>query len=206
MHLLFTQVHFFFWQLNRGQQIEMKQLITWVNAKNRHKRCTRPNATWWGKVIHWELCTRLKFNYINKWYIDMIKSVLENETHKILWDFEIQTDHSILAKLATPSDNLKEKRNCNLMNFGVSLDHRVKKKETEKINKYLDLAREPKKAVLHEGDSDANNSWCAENLEKNWKSGRIETIQTTALLKSPGDLWRLTVTQTRGKGHKLTLK
>ena len=26
------------------------------------------------------------------------KSVLENETHKLLWDFEIQTDHLILAR------------------------------------------------------------------------------------------------------------
>ena len=26
------------------------------------------------------------------------ESVLENEIHKILWDFEIQTDHLILAR------------------------------------------------------------------------------------------------------------
>ena len=26
------------------------------------------------------------------------KSVLENETHKILWDFEIKMDHPILAR------------------------------------------------------------------------------------------------------------
>ena len=26
------------------------------------------------------------------------ESVLENETHKLLWDFEIQTDHQISAR------------------------------------------------------------------------------------------------------------
>ena len=39
-------------------------------------------------------------------------------------------------------------------------------------------------------------------------SGRVETIQTTALLnteKSPGDLRRLAVTQTPVENHQLTL-
>ena len=27
-----------------------------------------------------------------------LKSVLENETHKVLWDFEIQTDHTFTAR------------------------------------------------------------------------------------------------------------
>ena len=35
----------------------------------------------------------------------------------------------------------------------VIADNRRKIKENEKIDKYLDLAREPKKAVEHEGDS-----------------------------------------------------
>ena len=35
--------------------------------------------------------------------------------------------------------------------------------------------------------------------------GRVETIQTTALLKSPGDLRKLAVTQTPVKNYLLTL-
>ena len=50
---------------------------------------TRHNLV--GKVIHWELCKKLKFDYTNKWYIHNPESVLENKTHKLLWDFEIQT-------------------------------------------------------------------------------------------------------------------
>ena len=51
-----------------------------------------------GEVIHWELCKRLNFEYISKLYMHKLESVQENEMHKILWDFEIQTDHLILAR------------------------------------------------------------------------------------------------------------
>ena len=44
---------------------------------------------WVGKVIHREMCKKLKFDSTNKWYIHNPESVLENETHKLLWDFEI---------------------------------------------------------------------------------------------------------------------
>ena len=48
-----------------------------------------------GKVIKWKLCKRLKFDHITKWYMHKPESVLENKVHKILWDFEIQTNHLI---------------------------------------------------------------------------------------------------------------
>ena len=46
-----------------------------------------------GKVIHWEIREKLKFDHTNKWYMHNPASVLENDTHKFLWDFDIQTDH-----------------------------------------------------------------------------------------------------------------
>ena len=54
---------------------------------------TRPD--WVGKVIHWELCKLFEFDHTNKCYIHNQESVLENETHKFLWDFKTQTDHLI---------------------------------------------------------------------------------------------------------------
>ena len=30
---------------------------------------------------------------MNKWYLHKLESALENETHKILWKFDIHTDH-----------------------------------------------------------------------------------------------------------------
>ena len=44
---------------------------------------------WLGKVIHWELCKKFKFYHMKKCYMHKPTSVLENETHKFLWDFEI---------------------------------------------------------------------------------------------------------------------
>ena len=49
-------------------------------AQNEYK--TRHD--WVGRVIHWELCKRLKFDHSAKWYLHKPESVLENEKHKIL--------------------------------------------------------------------------------------------------------------------------
>ena len=56
---------------------------------------------WVGKVIHWEMCNKFKFDHTNKWYIHNPAPVLENDTHKLLWDFDIHTDHLISAKKRT---------------------------------------------------------------------------------------------------------
>ena len=53
---------------------------------------------WAGKVIDWEMCKKFKFDHTNKWYMHNPAPVLENDTHKLLWDFKIQTDHLIRAR------------------------------------------------------------------------------------------------------------
>ena len=45
-------------------------------AQNMYK--TR--QAWVGKVIHWELCMKFKFDHMNKCYMHKPASVLENET------------------------------------------------------------------------------------------------------------------------------
>ena len=50
------------------------------------------------KVIHLELCKKLKFDHTNKRYMHKPEFIFENETHKILWDFEIKTDPLILVR------------------------------------------------------------------------------------------------------------
>ena len=49
-------------------------------------------------TTRWELCKKLKFDHTNKWHMHNPESVLENETHKLLRGFEIQTDHLISAR------------------------------------------------------------------------------------------------------------
>ena len=53
---------------------------------------------WVSKVIHWEMCKKFKFDHTNKWYKDNPASVLENDTHKLRWDFDIHTDLPISAR------------------------------------------------------------------------------------------------------------
>ena len=43
------------------------------------------------------MCKEFKFNPINKWYTHNPAPDLENDTHKLLWDFDIHTDHLISA-------------------------------------------------------------------------------------------------------------
>ena len=100
---------------------------------------------WVGKVIHKEMCKKLKFDHTNKWYMHNPAPVLENNTHKLLWDFDIRTDHLISSRRPDLIIINKEKRTCKIVAFAVPADHRIKLKECEKKDKYLDLARELKK-------------------------------------------------------------
>ena len=70
-----------------------------------------------------------------------------NNNNKLQWDFDIQTDHLILARRPDLIiiNNSKKKRTCKTVDFAVPADHRIKLKESEKKFKYLDLARELKK-------------------------------------------------------------
>ena len=61
------------------------------------------------------------------------ESAQENETHKLLWDFEIQMYHLISDR--RPDRVIVNKKKKNLLNSGLNPDHRVKLKESEKINK-----------------------------------------------------------------------
>ena len=68
-------------------------------------------------------------------------------THKLLWDFDIQTEDLISARrpdLIIINNNNK-KSTCRIVDSVVLEDHRVKLKESEKKDKYLDLAKELKK-------------------------------------------------------------
>ena len=53
---------------------------------------------WVGKVIYWEMCKKFRFDHTNKWYMHNPASPLENNTHKLLWNFHIRTDHLFSAR------------------------------------------------------------------------------------------------------------
>ena len=145
-------------------------------------------------MIHLELCKKLKFDYTNKWYKHNPASVLENEMYKLFWDFEIPKDHQISTR--RPDFILikkkRKKRTCRIVDFAVLVDPRVKLKELEKRDTYLDLARELKNLwnmkvtiipTLTKG--------LVQGLEDEEISRQVETIQTTALLRSARILRRV---------------
>ena len=71
-----------------------------------------------------------------------LESVRENETkHEFPCDFELQMDHLISARRPHLVIGNKKKKNCRVLDFTVTADHRVKSKESKMKDKYLDLAR-----------------------------------------------------------------
>ena len=118
--------------------------------------------------------------------------VLENDSHKLPWDFKKQTDHLIPARKPDLIIINKKKRICKIVDFAVSADHRINLKESEKKNKYLDLGRELKKlwnmkvtiVSIVIGALGTITKGLLKGLEDLEVGGRVETIQTTVLLRT----------------------
>ena len=136
--------------------------------------------------------------------------VLENDSHKLLWDFNIQTDHLIPTRRPDLIIINKRKRICKIVDFAVPADHRIDLNESEKKDKYLDLARELKKlwnmkvtiVPIVIGALGTVTKGLLKGLEDLEVSGWVETIQMTALLRTARILRRVLETW----GDLLSLK
>ena len=128
--------------------------------------------------------------------------VLENDSHKLRWDFSIQTDHLIAARrpdFIIINNKKKKMRICNIVDFAVPADHRINLKESEKKDKYLDLARELKNlwnmkvtiVPIGIGALGTITRGLLKGLEDLEVGGRVETIQMTALLRTARILRRV---------------
>ena len=154
---------------------------------------------WVGKVVHWEMCRKFQFDHTNKWYMHNPAPVLENATHKLLWDFNIQTDHLIPARRPDLIIINKKKKICKIADFAVPADQRINLKESEKKDKYLDLARELKKlwnmkvriVPIVIGALGTITKGLLKSLGDLKIGGWTETIQTTALLRTARILSRV---------------
>ena len=87
---------------------------------------------------------------------------------------------------------MNKKRICKIVDFAVPADNRIKLKEYEKKDKYLDLARELKKLwnmkvriiPIVIGAFGTVTKGLLKGLEDLEVIGKVETIQTTALLRT----------------------
>ncbi len=81
---------------------------------------------------------------------------------------------------------------CKIVDFAVAADHRIKLKEWEKRDKYLDLDRELKElwnmkmpiVPIVIGAFGTFTKVLLKGLEDLEKKGRTETLQTTTLLRT----------------------
>ena len=51
-----------------------------------------------GKIVHWDIYRKIGFNFPEKWYKHKPLSCTENESFKIVWNFNIQTDNIVEHK------------------------------------------------------------------------------------------------------------
>ena len=80
--------------------------------------------------------------YAGIWHNHAIKPVLEKESHKILWDFNIQTVHKLEHNRPDIVVIEKKSRKAWIYDDACTFDTRVIQKENEKVEKYQDLKRE----------------------------------------------------------------
>ena len=133
---------------------------------------------WVRKVIHWEMCKTHTNSY---------------ETLTYTWITWSNRDQ--LQK----KRKKKEKRTCKIVDFAVPADHRIKLKKCEKKDKYLDFARELKKLwnmkvtiiPIVIGAFGTITEGLLKGLEDLEVGGRVETIQTRALLRTARILRRV---------------
>ena len=117
--------------------------------------------------------------------------VLENDTHKLLWDFNIQTDHLFPGRRLDLIVINKKEKICKIVDFTVPVDDRLNLEESEKKDKFLCLARELKTlwnmkvtiVPIVIGALGTITKGLLKGLEDLEFGGRVETIQTTVLLR-----------------------
>ena len=105
------------------------------------------------------------------------------------------------------------------MDFTLPADHKVKFKENEKRDKYLNFASEqPQQKMEYEGDGNTNSNWYTRKYPQRFGKGTggLRNQRTSGdhpdcsifkidlnTEKSPVDLRRLAVTQNPIKDHRL---
>ena len=141
--------------------------------------------------MHLELCQKHGLLGERKWYNHRAEGVMENEDVKILWHFNIQTDHLIEHRRPDIVVLNKKDSTCDIIDVAVPGDKRVNLAEIEKIENYSEQCREVKKiwqlkevrvipiVIGSLGTfSDNFESW----LEKLNLKSSIELMQKAALL------------------------
>ena len=90
-----------------------------------------------GRRVHWEVCKIYGIEVRDRWYEHDAIPLTENGRCKIIWDFNIQTDHVIQARRPDMIVINKKGNMAQVIDFAIPHDSRVGSKEIEKIEKFL---------------------------------------------------------------------
>ena len=102
---------------------------------------------------------------------NIIQIIIQHNTKPSwhIWNIENritthQTDQLIWARrpdlVIVKKKKKRKNRTCRTVGFVAASDNKIEWKESENRDKYLDLARELKKALEHEGNGYTNCNWC----------------------------------------------
>ena len=116
-----------------------------------------------------------------------------------LWYTNRSPDIGQKTRLYNNQQQKEKKKICKIVEFAIPADNRIKLKECEKRDKYPDLGRELKKLwnmkvtiiSIVIGPFGTVTKGLLKGLEDLEVGGRVETIQTTVLLKTARILRRV---------------
>lgn len=94
------------------------------------------------RMIHWKLSEKFMLARSDKWYEHRRETASENTTHKLLWDMNIQFDHTIEAGRPDIVIMDKVEKSAIIIDVAIPGDKRKNEKEKGKIEKYQDIKRE----------------------------------------------------------------
>ena len=93
-------------------------------------------------AVHWNLCYMCGFPCSGQWWLHQPKAVLDNSDYKLLYDFNIFTDHKIAAWHPDLVLMDKQLQCIKLNDVACVMDHHVAEKHKVKIERYLVLVVE----------------------------------------------------------------
>ena len=137
------------------------------------------------------MCKKFKFDHTNKCY--MHNPTAPGERHIQAPVGLSYTNRSPnLGQKTRPYSNNNKKKTCKIVDFAVPAVYRIRLKECEKKNKYLVLTRELEKlwnvqvtiTPIVIGEFGTVNKRWLEGLKDLEVGGRVDTIQTTSLLRT----------------------
>ena len=180
----------------KGLKIKVRIKTMQTTARLKSARIERRFLKAWGDLVllgnQWKsMRAGVKSLEKKKNNMHPLASVLENDTHKLLWNFDIQTYHLISARgrdfIIIYKKKKKKKRTCKILDFTLLADHRIKLKK-----KWKDLARKLKKLwnmkvtiiPIMIGAFGTVTKGLFKGLVDLEAGERVETIPTTALLKT----------------------